>query len=168
MAREQADRHFSLLGPPPFCLPFILRSGATGCRPRILRNSSRNSCGERARGTCFQPQRNSPEPIDASQRLRVPLGSRIVDGKVGPFTTNNEHLGKSLQTPVNESAKHTGKDDQPCPNGLAAGTLILSEYTAYEPLPCFFATLATNFDLAESSSYNNPTQVDNVPREETK
>jgi hypothetical protein len=165
MAREQAERHFSLLCPPPFCLPFILRSGATGCRLRVLSNSSRNFCGEalddepaasaskevanrtgsinhdkadeRAHNEAIvitdklhadiedleiqRPQRNSPKPKKTSQRLTVPLGSTIVDSTVGPFTANSEHLDKSPQTPVNESAEQTGEGDQPYPNGPAAG-----------------------------------------------
>jgi hypothetical protein len=102
--------------------------------------------------------------------LTVPLGSTIVDGTVGPFTTNNQHLDKSLQTPVNEWVEQTGKDDQPYPNGpaaggghLEAGALNLGEHTVDDPY-LVSAALTTNFDLAESSSHDNLAQVDNVPR----
>jgi hypothetical protein len=67
----------------------------------------------------------------------VPPDSTIVDGTVGPFITNNEHLDKSLQTPVNGCVEQTGKDDQPYSNGPATGsghleaeTLNLGEHTA--------------------------------------
>jgi hypothetical protein len=68
-----------------------------------------------------RPQWNSPKLKEISQRL-VLLCSTIVDGLVGPFITNNEHLDKSLQTPANECVEQTGKDDQPYPNGPAAGS----------------------------------------------
>jgi hypothetical protein len=67
-----------------------------------------------------RPQWNSPKPKETSQRLAL-LCSTIVDGSVGPFITNNEHLDKSLQTPANECVEQTGKDDQPYPNSPAAG-----------------------------------------------
>ena len=42
------------------------------------------------------PQLNSPKTKETSLRSTVPVGSTIVDGTVGPFIANNEHLDKSL------------------------------------------------------------------------
>ena len=66
-------------------------------------------------------------------------GSIIVARTVDPFIPNNEHLDKSLQTPENECAEQTGRDDQAnSPAGssghLEARTLNLGEYMADESL----------------------------------
>ncbi len=91
-----------------------------------------------------RPQLNSPKTKETSQCLTVPVGSTIVDGTVGPFIANNEHLDKSLQGPVDECVEQAGKDDQPYLSAPPAGsdhleavTLDLGEHTADEPLPCF-------------------------------
>jgi hypothetical protein len=74
----------------------------------------------------------------------VPVSSTIVDGTVGPFIANNEHLDKSLQGPVDECVEQASKDDQPylsAPLGvsdhLEAVTLELGKHVADEPLPYF-------------------------------
>jgi hypothetical protein len=76
--------------------------------------------------------------------LTVPVGSTIVDGTVGPFIANNEHLDKSLQEPVDECVEQAGKDDQPylsappaARDDLEAVTPDLGNHTADELLPCF-------------------------------
>lgn len=89
-------------------------------------------------------QLNSPKTKETSQRLIVLVGSTIVDGTVGPFIANNEHIDRSWQGAVDECAEQAGKDDEPYPSAppassdhLETGSLNLSEHTPGEPLPCF-------------------------------
>jgi hypothetical protein len=72
--------------------------------------------------------------------LTVPVGSAIVDGTVGPFIANNEHLDRFLQEPVDECVEQAGKDDQPyliappaASDNLAAVTPGLGKTTADGP-----------------------------------
>jgi hypothetical protein len=91
-----------------------------------------------------RPRWNNPKSKETPQRLTVPTDSIIVDGTVSPFT-NNEHIDKSLQGPVDGCAQQAGRDNQPAletspaASSLEAVTLDLGEHTVDEPLPCFYS-----------------------------
>ncbi|KAG9230112.1 hypothetical protein BJ875DRAFT_488279 [Amylocarpus encephaloides] len=92
------------------------------------------------------------DPTESDSRkhtnLRVPVESAIVDGTVGPFIANNEHLDE----PNNKCVEQAGKDDQP---------YLSAPPTASDDL----AAVTPDF---ESSSINNPTQARTIPQEEAK
>jgi hypothetical protein len=69
-----------------------------------------------------RPPLNSPKTKETSQRLIVPVGSTIVDGIVGPFIANSEHIDKSLQEAMDECAEQAGKDDEPYPSCPLTGS----------------------------------------------
>ncbi|CZR70182.1 uncharacterized protein PAC_20083 [Phialocephala subalpina] len=95
---------------------------------------------------------NSPETKETPRRLMVPASSTVADGTIEPFIANNEHLDNSLQGFADECVEQTGKDDQ--------SSLSLPRVASKH-------LEAKSLDF-ESSSYNNPTQVDTIPQQQAK